>query len=108
MGSRARTRRAGQAARAADDRRHRVARDRNEPRAALVGRPRHRHRRAADDEAEIAVLESQLADLQEVLGRPETWRDPVAAVASQKRLDDGHESLRRLYEHWEEALELNG
>lgn len=65
------------------------------------------YRKSADLEQEIAALESEVAELEDVLGQPTTWRDPVKAVALQQRHGDLKSELARLYEHWEEAIELN-
>ena len=48
-----------------------------------------------------------IKDIERKLGMPATWRDPVKAKTMQQRLDDLHTALPKLYEHWEEALELN-
>ncbi len=66
------------------------------------------YRKAADIEREIGELESQAAELEDLLGQPATWRDPIKAVDTQKRHEDLKRDLARLYEHWEEATELNG
>jgi len=58
-------------------------------------------------ESEIAVVEAEVADLEDQLGQPATWRDPVKAVELQRKHQEIKDTLARLYEHWEEALELN-
>jgi ATP-binding cassette subfamily F protein 3 len=65
------------------------------------------YRKAADLEREIAERETELADLEDKLGMPATWRDPIQARAAQQRHEELTEELARLYEHWEEATELN-
>jgi ATP-binding cassette subfamily F protein 3 len=65
------------------------------------------YRKTADLEKEIAQVESEVAELEDLLGQPATWRDPVKAVATQDRHGTLKETLARLYEHWEEAMELN-
>jgi ATP-binding cassette subfamily F protein 3 len=65
------------------------------------------YRKSADLEAEIARIEAEVAGLEDALGQPATWRDPVKARDTQLRYDDLKRSLATLYEHWEEALELN-
>jgi ATP-binding cassette subfamily F protein 3 len=65
------------------------------------------YRKSSDLEREIAEVEAQVAALEDLLGQPTTWRDPVKAVASQDRHTQLKETLARLYEHWEEAIELN-
>ena len=65
------------------------------------------YRKAADLEREIAEKEALVTDLEDLLGQPATWRDPVKARESQLRHEDLKKDLARLYEHWEEALDLN-
>jgi ATP-binding cassette, subfamily F, member 3 len=65
------------------------------------------YRKSADLEREIAEIEGQVAELEDLLGQPATWRDPVKAVGTQQRHEDLKRDLARLYEHWEEAMELN-
>ena len=56
---------------------------------------------------EIAEVEAKVAELEDLLGQPATWRDPIKARDSQLRHEDLKAELARLYEHWEEALEFN-
>jgi ATP-binding cassette subfamily F protein 3 len=65
------------------------------------------YRKSADLEREIAEVEAQVNELEDILGQPATWRDPVKAVATQDRHTVLKETLARLYEHWEEAVEFN-
>ena len=65
------------------------------------------YRKSADIEREIAEAEAEVARLEDLLGQPATWRDPVKAVDHQRRHGELKESLAGLYEHWEEAMELN-
>ncbi len=65
------------------------------------------YRKTADLEQEIADIEGQVAALEDLLGQPATWRDPVKAVTTQDRHKMLKETLARLYEQWEEAVELN-
>jgi ATP-binding cassette subfamily F protein 3 len=66
------------------------------------------YRKSADLEGEIAEVEAKVAELEDLLGQPATWRDPVKARDTQLRHEDLKAQLARLYEHWEEAVELNG
>jgi ATP-binding cassette subfamily F protein 3 len=79
------------------------------PAAPPAGRRKRKfpYRKPADLEREIAEREAELTALEQTLGRPETWRDPAKARASQQRYDELKEGLETLYAHWEEALELN-
>ncbi len=65
------------------------------------------YRKAADLEREIGEHEAKVAELEDLLGQPATWRDPIKARATQQQHEDLKSALARLYEHWEEALELN-
>ena len=65
------------------------------------------YRKTADLEREIAEKEAIAAELEDRLGQPGTWRDPIKAVETQQRHTDLKKALEALYEHWEEALELN-
>ncbi|GAC1467421.1 MAG: ABC-F family ATP-binding cassette domain-containing protein [Isosphaeraceae bacterium] len=65
------------------------------------------YRKVEDLEREIAEAESIVSGLEDLLGQPATWRDPVKARDSQLHHDDLKARLARLYEHWEEAVELN-
>jgi ATP-binding cassette subfamily F protein 3 len=58
-------------------------------------------------ESEIGTLEAEVAEMQDLLGQPATWRDPIRATDLQQKLGDKSAKLASLYEHWEEALELN-
>lgn len=66
------------------------------------------YRKSKDLEAEIAKVEAEMAELEHRLGLAETWRDGDRARSAQARHDELSDELKRLYEHWEEALELNG
>jgi ATP-binding cassette subfamily F protein 3 len=79
--------------------------------APSTGSPKTRrkfpYRKAADIEREICDLETQVAELEDLLGQPATWRDPVKAVATQDRHIELKTRLETLYAHWETALEAN-
>jgi ATP-binding cassette subfamily F protein 3 len=65
------------------------------------------YRKPADLERDIAAAESRLGQLEHDLGLPETWRDADRARGAQREYDDLRNELAALYEHWDEALELN-
>jgi len=65
------------------------------------------YRKSAELEREIAEAEARVATLEDLLGQPATWRDPVKARDSQLQHEDLKAQVARLYEHWEEAMELN-
>ncbi|WP_406700409.1 ABC-F family ATP-binding cassette domain-containing protein [Singulisphaera sp. Ch08] len=65
------------------------------------------YRKPADLEREIAEVETEVAGLEDLLAQPGVWRDAIKAVELQRRHADLKVALANLYEHWEEALELN-
>jgi ATP-binding cassette subfamily F protein 3 len=65
------------------------------------------YRKTADLEAEIATLEAEVLVLEDALGQPSIWKEPLKAIATQDKHASLKEKLTKLYEHWEEALELN-
>ena len=65
------------------------------------------YRKVADLEADIATLEARIAELQELLGNPDTYRDGQKAREVKDEFESGQQRLAELYEHWEEASELN-
>ncbi len=65
------------------------------------------YRKAVEIEREIGELESQAAELEDLLGQPATWRDPIKAVRTQEKHTDLKSRLETLYQHWETALEAN-
>ena len=65
------------------------------------------HRKAVNIEREIGELEKEVVNLEDQLGQPATWRDPVKAVGTQERHKLLKEKLENLYQHWETALEAN-
>jgi ATP-binding cassette, subfamily F, member 3 len=65
------------------------------------------YRKAAEIEREIGQLEQEVVEIEDLLGQPATWRDPVKAVGTQDRHRELKQKLEKLYEHWETALEAN-
>ncbi len=65
------------------------------------------YRKVKDLESDIATCESQIEELHFRLAAPETHRDPELIKAAKSELADQNERLQQLYEHWEEASELN-
>jgi ATP-binding cassette subfamily F protein 3 len=77
--------------------------------SATTAKPRRKfpYRKAADIEREIGGLEKEVSELEDLLGQPATWRDPVKAVGTQQRHGELKHRLETLYQHWETALEAN-
>ncbi len=65
------------------------------------------YRKAPEIEIEIAEVEAEIARIEDALGQPSTWRDTLKAIAIQDRHKDLKIDLAKLYEHWEEAVEMN-
>lgn len=65
------------------------------------------YRKAPDIEAEIAQRESRIEQLHFELATPEVFRDPERIKEVNREIDEHHHALPLLYEHWEEAVELN-
>ncbi|MDG3003386.1 ABC-F family ATP-binding cassette domain-containing protein [Paludisphaera mucosa] len=63
------------------------------------------YRPAVELEKEIAQTEAEVADLEDKLGQPATWRDPGTAVRVQDRHVELKEKLETLFQHWEFAIE---
>ena len=74
---------------------------------AVRRKRRFPYRKVDDLEAEIARVEMQLAQLQEELGNPELYREGQRVKEVRETFDGLQADLARLYEHWEEASELN-
>jgi ATP-binding cassette subfamily F protein 3 len=66
------------------------------------------YRKAHDLEAEIATAEAQKIQYENDLTTPDIYRDAHRLKETLKAVEDMKTRLTQLYEHWEEALELNG
>ena len=65
-------------------------------------------KKAAEVEADIAKLEAKIAELEAALTTPDVYRDSDKVKKTMADIAAGKERLPQLYEHWEEAVELNG
>jgi ATP-binding cassette, subfamily F, member 3 len=70
-------------------------------------RRRFPFRKVADLETEIFNRETSVADIQRELAQGETHRDGNRVRQLMAELAQQREALKTLYEHWEEATELN-
>jgi ATP-binding cassette subfamily F protein 3 len=81
------------------------------PAPSVKGEVRRRrkfpYRKPDDLEGEIAQAEERLVDLERTLSFPDTWKDADRARSTQHQYDETKARLAQLYEHWEEAIELN-
>jgi len=79
---------------------------------AAGGKPAKRKRRfpyrkVEELEADIATEETRLAELEKLLASAELYRDGDRVKEAMQTFEETKEKLRQLYEHWEEAVELN-
>jgi ATP-binding cassette subfamily F protein 3 len=65
------------------------------------------YRKVEDLEADIAATETQLQELEQLLASPELYRDGERIKETTKAFEETKAELAQLYEHWEEAVELN-
>jgi ATP-binding cassette subfamily F protein 3 len=66
------------------------------------------YRKAAEIEAEIADRETRIESLHQLFASEEVLRDGAKIKELQAELALHETALPNLYEHWEEAIELNG
>src|SRR5262249_10523477 len=65
------------------------------------------YRKVADLEADIAAGEAKLQALEREMASPELYRDGERVKQVTGEFEQLKQDLQRLYEHWEEAVELN-
>jgi ATP-binding cassette subfamily F protein 3 len=65
------------------------------------------YRKVEELEADIATAESRLHDLEKQLASAELYREGEKVKDTMKAFEATKTTLRQLYEHWEEAVELN-
>ena len=66
------------------------------------------YRKVPDIEAEIHERESRIEELHAALADPQFVRDGPRVKQAMAEVEQQRETLATLYEHWEEAVELNG
>ena len=66
------------------------------------------YRKAGELETEIAELEALMMEMETTLTRPEVYRDGERVQELMHDIAEAQARLPELYEHWEEATELNG
>lgn len=64
-------------------------------------------RKVSDIEDEIFIRETHMQTLMEDMSKPEVVRDGERMKELQRQIQEEEEAIKRLYEHWEEASELN-
>ena len=65
------------------------------------------YRKTADIEAEIAQREARIEEIHQLFGAEEVLRDGSRVKQLKAELEEHETTLPTLYEHWEEASELN-
>jgi ATP-binding cassette subfamily F protein 3 len=80
----------------------------NESRAARAKKKRRFPYRKVDElEADIAREETRLRQLEVLIASTELYRDGNKVKETMQAFEDAKAQLKQLYEHWEEAVELN-
>ncbi|MBV9126033.1 MAG: ABC-F family ATP-binding cassette domain-containing protein, partial [Planctomycetes bacterium] len=80
----------------------------NSPTAAPKKRKRRfPYRKVEELEAEIHEQETRLRELEERLASPELYREGERVQETTRAFEETKAQLQHLYEHWEEAVELN-
>ncbi|TMQ34633.1 MAG: ABC-F family ATP-binding cassette domain-containing protein [Planctomycetota bacterium] len=65
------------------------------------------YRKITDTEADIATDETRLRELERLLASPDLYRDGPKVKETMRGFEETKSRLQQLYEHWEEAVELN-
>jgi ATP-binding cassette subfamily F protein 3 len=77
------------------------------PQATRKRKRRFPYRKIEDIEAEIADHETRLRELEQQMASPELYRDGERVKETTRAFEETKAHLQQLYEHWEEAVELN-
>jgi ATP-binding cassette, subfamily F, member 3 len=65
------------------------------------------YRKIEELEEEIAATEMEIQELEQSLASPDLYRDGERVKQTTKAFEEAKTRLHQLYEHWEEAVELN-
>jgi ATP-binding cassette subfamily F protein 3 len=100
------------ASREVDTRRATKTKAEETPRSAPPPKPkkpkrRFPYRKVEELEAEIAATEAIIKEAEAALASPELYRDAAKLKDTIQRFEESKVRLQQLYEHWEEAIELN-
>jgi ATP-binding cassette subfamily F protein 3 len=78
---------------------------------SVVAKPKRKrrfpYRKVEDLEADIAAAETRLREVETLLASAELYRDGEKVKETMRAFEETKEQLKHLYEHWEEAVELN-
>ena len=66
------------------------------------------YRKADEIEADIGAAETELRQLEELMASPDLYRDGERVKQTTRAFEEAKAHLHELYEHWDEAVELNG
>jgi ATP-binding cassette, subfamily F, member 3 len=64
------------------------------------------YRKVEEIEADIALAEEEVAELEQLMASPDLYRDGERVKETTKAFEATKAKLAQLYEHWEEASEL--
>ena len=80
------------------------------PRPAATKEKRKRrfpYRKVEDLETDIAAGETRLREVETLLASADLYRDGEKVKETMRAFEETKAQLKQLYEHWEEAVELN-
>jgi ATP-binding cassette subfamily F protein 3 len=79
------------------------------PQAAAPKKRKRRfpYRKVEELEADIGAAESRLRELEALMAQPDLYRDGDRVKETTRSFQEVKDRLQKLYEHWEEAVELN-
>ena len=80
----------------------------NAPPAKVKRKRKFPYRKVPDLEADIATTEATITQLETALQDVDLYKDPPRLKQTMADLEAAKAKLPQLYEHWEEAVELNG
>jgi ATP-binding cassette subfamily F protein 3 len=79
----------------------------NAPPAKQKRKRKFPYRKVEDLEGDIAAAETRLRELEQRLASPELYREGERVKEVTRAFEEAKAQLQQLYEHWEEAVELN-
>jgi ATP-binding cassette subfamily F protein 3 len=79
----------------------------NAPPAKQKRKRKFPYRKVEDLESDIATAETRLRELEQRLASPELYREGERVKEVTRAFEEAKAQLQQLYEHWEEAVELN-
>jgi ATP-binding cassette subfamily F protein 3 len=80
---------------------------REAPPAKVKRKRRFPYRKVEELEADITAAEMRLREVEALLASPELYKDGERVKETTRAFEETKAQLQQLYEHWEEAVELN-